>query len=67
MNLVLFGVAGLASIEGDSKVQERFYSHNKHSENKVAIINVDGIITDGEGFVKRQIDQAKKDKQLTIA
>jgi len=64
LNLMLLAVNGLASLETDRKIREKFYSHQKSSTNKVAIITVKGAIMDGEGFVKRQIDHAKDDPNL---
>jgi len=64
LNLLLMAATGLGSLETDRKVQEKFFSHNKRSRNKVAIITLSGTIIDGEGFIKRQIDRAKKDKNL---
>jgi protease-4 len=59
LNLVLLGLyyggGGLDS------VQERFYSHDPNAPDKVAIISIEGLILEGEGFVKRQIDHAMKD------
>jgi protease-4 len=41
--------------------QEKFHSLTQHAAQKIAIINVDGAILDGEGFVKKQIDRVRKD------
>lgn len=67
LNVMLFGVAGLAgiaSLDTDRKVQEKYYSHRLSSDNKVAIISLQGAILSSEGFVKSQIDRAMDDDKL---
>lgn len=59
--LSLLAVSGLVGSEGREKVQEEFYSHNRHGPLKVAIISIEGLILEGEGFVKKQIDHARRD------
>lgn len=62
INVLLAGVVAMtAGISADQKVQEKYYSHAQLSANKVAIISVEGVIVESEGFVKRQIDQARRD------
>jgi len=46
------------------EVRERFYSHARTGTQKVAILSIEGMILDGEGFVKRQIDRAIKDDSV---
>lgn len=43
-------------------IHERFHSRSKTASDKVAVINVRGLIGTGEGYVKRQIDRVRKDK-----
>jgi len=71
--LMLFGSLGLnfllvrstlTSFNLDTKVREKYVSHQQESDNKVAIISVQGTILTGEGFVKRQIDRAMKDPSV---
>src|SRR5688572_24961127 len=45
-------------------VEEKYVSGPKMAEDKVAIITVSGVIVDGEGYVKNQIDKVKKDKNV---
>ncbi|MFW6170069.1 MAG: signal peptide peptidase SppA [Planctomycetota bacterium] len=45
-------------------IRERFHSGAEEGEQKVAIIAVRGIILKGDGFVKRQIDRVREDKQV---
>ncbi len=67
LNVMLFAVAGLAgltSLDADRKVQEKFHSHQKSARSKVAIISLKGVIINGEGFVKHQIDRALEDRDV---
>lgn len=59
--LSLLGLAGLSSMETESRVQEKFFSHQYYAIDKVAILTIDGVIISGEGFFKQQIDHALKD------
>jgi protease-4 len=43
---------------------ERFHSLSETAQKKVAIINVAGTLFEGEGFIKRQIDQAREDADV---
>lgn len=45
-------------------IREKFHSGNQHGDQKIAIIEVSGLITDGEGFVKNQIDRVRADQQV---
>ena len=62
MNLLLI----LASpFDSERRVREKFYSGQRTGTQKVVIVSVSGVILGGEGgFVKRQIDQAAKDKSV---
>jgi len=62
-NFVLLGVVGLAALETDGRIQEKFFSHQEKGEKKIAIISIEGAILDGEGFFKRQVDQAIEDAE----
>jgi len=64
VNVALFGLAGFESFAGETRVQEKFVSHQRKAKDKVAIITVEGAIVSGEGFFKRQIDRAKDDKHI---
>jgi protease IV len=64
MNLLFFsllGMAGFGSMDADGRVQEKYFSHNNYATDKIAILDIDGVIVSGEGFFKRQIDHALKD------
>ncbi|MHB8971184.1 MAG: signal peptide peptidase SppA [Pirellulaceae bacterium] len=45
-------------------IRERFHSGSEQGRDKVAIITVRGVILDGDGFVKRQIDRVRKDPHV---
>ena len=45
-------------------ITERFHSGSKTGANKVAIIHITGLIADGEGYVKQQIDRIRADKSI---
>jgi len=65
LNFVLLALS--ASLLGDNtvRIQERFVSHEKAAEDKVAILPIEGLILESEdGFVKRAIDTAMKDEHV---
>lgn len=45
-------------------IYERFHSGAPASNAKVAIIDVSGVIMEGDGFVKRQIDRIRVDQDI---
>lgn len=50
---------------GDSNVRERYHSLARRGSDKIAIIHVDGTILDtSDGFIKKQIDRVKNDKNV---
>ncbi len=56
---------GGAAMDSPRKVRERFFSHERHASDKIVIISVSGMILDeDDGFVKRQIDQAREDDDV---
>ncbi len=62
MNLNLMKTAG--GLE-DGDVQEKFHSLHEHGKDKIAIITVEGtILHSSDGFIKKQIDHAKKDDRV---
>src|SRR5262245_59268499 len=64
MFLVMIAMVGSLSSETDDHVTEKYHSLEKHGEDKVAIIMVEGAIIDGEGFVKHQIDHVRNDDSV---
>src|SRR5262249_53145696 len=51
-------------MQPDSGIQERYHSLAKDGPDKVAIIDVEGVIISAEGFVKAQIDRVRQDKEV---
>lgn len=51
-------------LDQQNEIAESHFSGDKSSPNKIAIITLAGVIQDGHGFIKRQIDIAKKDKSI---
>ncbi len=47
-----------------SGTTEKYFSGQKQSDNKIAIVRVSGVILSGQGFVKKQIDRIRGDKQI---
>jgi protease-4 len=60
VNLGLWG-AYQSYFQTDAPIQEKFHSLSRHGRDKIAIVRVEGMITDGDGFVRQQIEQATKD------
>jgi protease-4 len=64
--LVLIGQWGALADYFDTSegIEETYVSGERFADDKVAVITVSGVITEGDGFVKRQIDRVKKDKNV---
>jgi protease IV len=45
-------------------IHERFHSGAANGRDKVAVISVRGIILEGDGFVKQQIDRVRQDEHV---
>lgn len=45
-------------------VTEKFHSLSKVAQNKIAVVNATGMITTGDGYVKKQIDRVRKDENV---
>lgn len=51
--------------DNSGSIEERYHSLSKETAaNKIAILDASGVIMSGQGFVKRQIDQIRKDKSV---
>ena len=61
LNAMLMAMLGLTAAEGDARVKEKFFSHNRDATEKVAIFSIEGTILSGENFFKSQIDHARQD------
>ena len=59
--MALVGLMGINESEGEGRIQERYFSHNRQGTEKIAILSIEGTILSGEGFFKQQIDHARKD------
>lgn len=67
LNLVLvyFGLSGDGLGEGGGSIHEHLQSGKASSPNKIAVIKLDGVIMEGQNaFVRKQIDQAARDKHV---
>jgi protease-4 len=63
-NAILLMALAVTVVDTDRRVEEKFYSHNSAAVDKVAILSLEGVILDGEGFAKREIDRVRKDKNV---
>lgn len=45
-------------------IQEKYHSLSKSARDKIAVIQVKGVIMDGDGYVKRQIDRVRRDDKV---
>jgi len=45
-------------------VTEKYYQGDKTASDKIAVIDVSGVIMEGEGYVKHQIDLVREDKSV---
>lgn len=45
-------------------ISEEFFSGEHDASEKIAIIAVDGVIMEGDGYVKKQIDRVRKDEDV---
>lgn len=62
LTLSLLGLSsGVITVGSDDGIQEQYHSLARHGDQKVAIVSLEGTILHGEGFVKKQIDQIRKD------
>src|SRR5262249_30977111 len=51
-------------LQTDPKLTEHYHSLATDGADKVAIINVEGVITHNDGYVKWQIDRIREDKDV---
>lgn len=45
-------------------IEEKYVSGQKTADDKIAVITVSGVIMDGEGYVKNQIEKVRSDKKV---
>jgi protease-4 len=51
-------------LDEDKGITEKYVSGSKKADDKIAIISIEGVIMDGDGFVKKQIDRIREDKDV---
>jgi protease-4 len=69
VGICLVVILGLVSSSRDyydttGGVSEKYHSLSKTARNKVAVIDASGVIMQGDGFVKRQIDRIREDDNV---
>ncbi len=64
VNVVLLAAVGLMYGDFEDHVREKTWSGELTAPDKVAVITLDGVLMDDEGFFKRQIDRARKDESV---
>ena len=64
IELLMANAAHKEYLHPDSPIQERYYSLAQDGTDKVAIISVEGVIMNAEGYVKSQIDRVREDKDV---
>ena len=52
------------SLDDEIDINERYVQGDKYADDKVAVISIEGVIMEGDGFVKQQIDKVRKDKDV---
>jgi len=64
--LVIISLAGSfrSYFNEPDKLQEKYHSLARHATKKIAIVNLEGAIMEGDGFVKKQIDAVKADQDV---
>jgi protease-4 len=62
--LVLFAAVLFVAWNAEAGLSEEYHSLARHGRHKVAIIRLEGPILEGEGFVKKQIDQVRQDSAV---
>lgn len=45
-------------------IEEKFVSGGKLATDKIAVISIEGVIMEGDGFVKQQIDRIREDENV---
>lgn len=63
LNIILLSLLGLGLVR-TPQVREEYFSHSRTARDKVAIMSLEGLLLDGEGFIKQQIDQVMEDENV---
>ena len=68
---ILFGMIALGLLmsqdeldDDTSNVTEQYVQGDKDADDKIAVISIEGVIMEGDGFVKQQIDKIRKDENV---
>ena len=66
VSLVLFAFLGIYAdyFDNSEGITEKYVSGSTSGSDKVAVISIEGVIMEGDGFVKRQIDRIRDDKNV---
>lgn len=64
LNIALIGAVGLLYGDFEDRVREKTISGELTAPDKVAVISIDGVLLEAEGFFKRQIEHARKDQSV---
>ena len=51
-------------MQRNPRIEERYFSHSKTADQKVAIVTIEGAIMHNDGFAKWQIDQVREDPDV---
>ena len=64
--ILLFGLFGSLNDYFDTTdgIEERFHSGTKFAGDKIAIISVSGVIMEGDGFARNQIERIRNDESV---
>jgi protease-4 len=62
--IMLYSSAWKQYFNNDHNVTERYHSGSKTATDKIAIIDISGLMLQGEGFVKNQIDRVREDDDV---
>jgi protease IV len=63
--VLLLYVSGTADYyDTTGNITEKYVSGSKTASDKVAIVSIEGVIMEGQGFVKHQIDRIREDKNV---
>lgn len=62
--LLTLGVKQKEYFDTTEGIQEEYVSGNQTATNKLAVIDVTGVIMEGDGFVKKQINRIEQDPQV---
>jgi protease IV len=67
--MTFISIMGLVSSRYDyfdksGGIQEKFVSGSQFGTKKIAVISIEGVIMEGDGFVKRQIERIRDDKNV---